>query len=325
MATGVYWLMLEGQNFGASIFDTQDLSTIRGGSLLMRDLVAKADEWLQRELKAGVRAATTGGSAGIWRIEWDATTVELVVANLRDHLDAGPARHLAYGTALVADDGQGYRRQRDRLRAILQRDRLASSRLRYPGPSAAPHRVCPVDFVRPVAVGTSQRRGPTEWVETSQAVYDRRRFGMEKKQTLIAEETENVGSDMSPEAAGMAAAQRRPFAIQITSISQGADSPDGLRANLHDKICVIALDGNGFGRLQDAALAKDDTPEGQRAFDTDLKGLRARLIAKVFSRLVELKGYGAPSAEEAAVREDLKDPIRANILRFELLLWGGGG
>ncbi len=197
MGSGDCWLMIEGQNFGASIFDTQDLSTIRGGSLLLRDLVRVADDFLKKSLPKAVEATTLGGSVGIWRLSAKPPVAAKLAADLRKHLDGEAARHLAYGLALVADEGPSFRRQRNRLRAALQHGRLTETRLPYPALDNVERAVCPVDLVRPVAMGTRQKIGPNK---TSLAIYERRRFGMDKKQSLIVGETAKAGDALCAKA-----------------------------------------------------------------------------------------------------------------------------
>lgn len=331
MQAGPFWLCLEGQNFSDSIFDTQDLSTIRGGSLLLRDLVSRADDWLGARLPGKVELATRGGSVGIWRLQIAADGMPALLAALRAHLGEGEFRHLSFGLAAVAEDRPGYSRQRNRLRAAIQRQRLSQSRVAYPEPGRQ-NAVCEVDFVRPVV--ESHRIGPKDGraqgkIRVSQSVHDRRNFGRDKKQKLIAEETRapgaGTGSLLSPEAEGWLTGQpgvTRPFAMQISSISESACPPERLKSTLADKICVITLDGNGFGKVQDAALVASDTLEAQRSFDEALAGLRARVIADVFSAVIALGGFGPPSDEEKEVRDEIHDRAET-VARFELLLWGG--
>lgn len=329
MQAGPFWLCLEGQNFSDSIFDTQDLSTIRGGSLLLRDLVSRADDWLGARLPGKVELATRGGSVGIWRLQVAADGMPALLSALRAHLGEGEFRHLSFGLAAVAEDRPGYSRQRNRLRAAIQRQRLSQSRVAYPEPGRQ-NAVCEVDFVRPVA--KSHEIGKDRKLRVSQSVHDRRRHGMEKKQTLIAEETAlpdpvtgQRKSLLSEGARSWLKAQAgvtRRFAMQTSSISDSAAPPEGLKATLADKICVITLDGNGFGKVQDEVLAKDDTLAAQQRFDNAVAALRAKIIAAVFSEVIGRKGCGKPSPEEEAVREEIGDPA-GQVARFELLLWGG--
>jgi len=311
--------MIAGQNFAASIEDTQDLSTIRGGSLMMRDMVTVADTWLHNNGQGKVRPATLGGSVGIWRLAMTAGDAGSLAGRLRGFLASGAARHLGFGVALVANDGQGYRRQRARLKAAMQRLRLSESRLPYLAPGTL-GKVCEIDMVRPAA-GT-MKIGPGQSLAVSASVLARRRFGIDEKQKLIREETKAASHHLS-KAAQEWLAWQGAFAMQINSISEGAAPTPGLKRNLHDKICVIMLDGNGFGAIEDRLLDAEDTPKVQKEFDDALAAYRAQLIAKVFSVVIKGGGTGAPSAEELAVREELKEPLVNKVIRFELLLWGG--
>ncbi|NTT85948.1 hypothetical protein [Tabrizicola fusiformis] len=329
MQAAPFWLCLEGQNFSDSIFDTQDLSTIRGGSLLLRDLVTRADDWLVGKLPGKVDQATKGGSVGIWRLRVGAEEIPGLMSALRAHLGEGPFRHLRYGLAAVVEDSPSYSRQRNRLRAAIQRQRLSQSRVAYPEPGKQ-NAVCEVDFVRPVA--QSQEIGQARKLRVSQSVHDRRRHGMDKKQKLIAEETaltdpvtgqsKSLLSKTAEDWLKSQSGVTRPFAMQTSSISDHAARPEGLKTTLADKICVITLDGNGFGKVQDEALTKSDTLEAQQVFDNTVAGLRARIIAAVFSEVIRRKGYGKPSPDEERVRQDIRDSAD-QVARFELLLWGG--
>lgn len=324
MAGQAYWVIVECQNFAASIFDTQDLSTIRGGSLLLRDRISVAKTWLQGKLgEQAVEDATLGGSTGIWRVTLKDETPEKLVSGLRAALGEDDGQHAAYAVAMIKEtEGVGYSAHRDRLFAATQRQRLAQARLPFPKIADAEAKVCPVDFVRPVAKGTAQKIGPGLTIHTSASVYDRRKLGREKKQTLVREEVDPGQASLSEAAKKWLTTEAtHPFAMQIASISEG-DGLEKLKSNLQDKICVIALDGNGFGKIQDAALKADDKVETQQAFDGQLAKLRSVIIGSVFDKLVELKGFGAPCAEELEVRKEMR-LAEPEVLRLEVLLWGG--
>jgi hypothetical protein len=321
------WVGLEGQNFAASILDTQDLSTIRGGSLLMRDLVEDAEKALQTRFPGQVTAATKGGSFGVWRVDAEPTAVQSALPRLRKELEAKEKRHIAFGVVAVVDDGGGYARQRLRLRAALQRARLAETRLPYPAlkdvEKGKNGGVCPIDLVRPIAEGTEHKISQTEPRYTSRSVFDRRAHGLNKKQTLLAAET--LPDTLSSAAKEALARKGRPFAMQIGSISERRAYCDKLKSNLQDKICLIVLDGNGFGKVQDAALKVSDSINTQKLFDETLTEMRRTLASDVFNQIIDLGCEGPPTEEEGLVRDELRDPIGPDgpVIRFELLLWGG--
>lgn len=293
----------------------------------MRDLVEAADKALMARFPGKVSAATKGGSFGIWRVEATPDAVRDALPRLRADLAAGPAKHLGFGVVAVEDDGLGYARQRLRLRAALQRARLTETRLPYPALDTVAQGeiagVCPLDLVRPIGQDTGRKISQTERRHTSRSVYDRRAHGVETKQTLLKSET--LQGDLSDAAQQALMRKERPFAMQIASISERQSEKERLKSNLQDKICVIALDGNGFGKVQDAALQASDRIETQQAFDAALARMRRKLVTAVFNRILAEGCEGAPSPEEAAIREELRDPIGAKgpVIRFELLLWGG--
>lgn len=322
MTNTTFWLQMEAQNFSASVFDTQDLSTIRGGSLLLRDLVLQANSWLGARYAGRVTAATLGGSIGLWAIQTTENDARNLASELRQSLVAGKFRHAGFGLAVVSDNGRGFTAQRARLKAVLQRQRLAQARTPYPALTGAESGVCPVDLVRPQG-SKKHKIEPERYIHPSSSVLERRRFGMEKKQSLVGQEIGARSSEVSDEARSLLQGETRPFAMQINSISEGSDPPNGLKSNLADKICVIALDGNGFGAIQKRVLEEADEIKSQKEFDTQLANLRALLIERTYSKLMDLNGAGRPSDAEKAVREDLEGRVPDKVVRFETLLWGG--
>lgn len=321
MQASAFWLQLEAQNFSSSIFDTQDLSTIRGGSLLLRDLVYEVDAYLREQFVDHVEAATLGGSIGVWRLTIPNSQAQKLGANIRTKFNASDFKHVGFGIAIITESDAGYRHHRAELIAVLQRQRLQQTRIKFPELENTEYHVCPIDLVRPEGA-KKQKVGPGQVIRPSESVYARRKFGIEKKQSLIEAEIGSLSDDLAASYKEIRA-NARPFAMQINSISEGAAPPKGLKSNLEDKICIITLDGNGFGKIQDLALSTNDTIEGQRAFDQDLAKIRAGIVKRVYTKLLEKGGIGPPSEQERIVREELHDAAIDNIIRFEMLLWGG--
>lgn len=322
-----FWVIVEGQNFDFAIFDSQDLSTIRGGSLLFRNGILEAENILMN--KCELEIASNGGSRGIWRVYPTAgETITKVLKALRTGLSKGAYSHIPFAIAAVVDDGRGYLAAASRLKASVQRQRYRASSTIYPATGAQDGQVCTVDMVRPTAPGRRFKRpGDSAGYPVSASVYDRRRYGIEMKQRLLADLKiadllhEPSALDFIQSSQGSA-----PFAHQINSISE-RKSPFSdrrkLRSNLADKVCVIHMDGNGFGEIQSRVLERSDTAAQQRAFDSEVQELRRRLVARVFDTICEQKGYGKPSAEESALRVQLGQPEDIEVSRFECLLWGG--
>lgn len=296
---------------------------------MLRDLVDKAQAALESAFPDAVHAITKGGSFGIWQITATPADVQANLPKIRADLAAGHGKHLGFGLVAVADDGadnrKGFAHQRLRLRAALQLARVTEARLPYPNidevETGANAGVCPIDLVRPIATKTDQKIERTKTLHTSQAVYDRRSFGIKAKQTLLGAET--LQDSLTPKAKAALLPDIWPLAMQIGSISEQTSGRARLKSNLAGKICVIALDGNGFGKVQDDALAvAHDQIATQKAFDATLSQMRRRLVTDVFNLIIDEGCQGAPCAEEVETRAEIKKTL-ASIVRFELLLWGG--
>lgn len=323
-----YWLVVEGQNFDFCIDDTQDLSTIRGGSLLLRDGITRADVTLQKICNS--EAATLGGSIGIWRVTASATSIKDIASKIREVLSEEAFSHIPFVIAVLSDDGAPFSTVQARLSFAANRQRFAWPSAIYPTLPENRTETCPVDLIRPVPVenSTIQRRPDADGgpYKVSWSVAERRQYGMRRKQDIICEVTKD--SEWLDEEAKQFLEENQdasPFAFQIGSISERSfidKSGCRLKSNLADKICVVHLDGNGFGSINRRVLESNDTPNGQRAFDRQLSKCRTDLIASVFSLVIREGGCGAPTEEELLIREKIYSKCDG-IVRFETLLFGG--
>lgn len=342
-----YYLRVQAANLASFLEDTQELSTIRGGSLALLEGIPAAAAAVPE-----LDPVSVGASAGIYRFEAadDATAAD-TAQRIRAALVGGAGdglkralRHAVFVAAADRDTGD-YTSVRQRLSARARRTQMASATLIYPepeatSPSSGEDRVCSIDLVRPV--GEHDRfftiRGRPN-PPVSHAVFDRRGYGLEAKQNLyqglLASDasTRAVWDRLAKEVPGHA-----PFAFQLSSIAEG-HCRKSLRTSLRDKICVMYADGTGFGDLQNSFIAgqtgADDHPPVDGAarqwqFDEWVHGWRRQLLGALLDVLIDQQAYGTPSDEERAAREkrnaDMpsRDPWTVGrVMRFETLLWGG--
>ena len=76
---GKYFLRIEGVNLNNFVGDTQDLSTIRGGGLLLLDATQHIEEALNRQLpNINLKEITTGASIGVYEFDTDVGAQETV-------------------------------------------------------------------------------------------------------------------------------------------------------------------------------------------------------------------------------------------------------
>jgi hypothetical protein len=334
-----YILHAEGVNLAAFVEDTQDLSTIRGGSLALLNAIWRKIAKAARPVL--MTPVSVGASIGIYRFEaaGDAEAAKIAEAvrtalkgGVKTQLDKA-LRHATFVVSLEPEQG-GYAGIRQRLTARVRRAQMASATVVYPRQADDPARrnsVCKLDLVRPAAENEKNVIiGGEANPPVSQAVFDRRGYGLVAKQRLYQQlllehsATWRLLRDKVH--------RRAPFAFMLSSISEG-NSRTGLRSSLRDKICVMYADGTGFGELERRLIAdKDaehpgDAASRQSKFDQFIRDWRRLLLEGLLGILLREGGYGAPSDEEKAMRAG-GDPQATSaaakaVVRFETLLWGG--
>ncbi len=323
-----YLLRVEGQNLGSFIDDTQDLSTIRGGSLALLSAVRELADAVEQRALVKLEAISTGASTGVWSfVAPDIVTAQKVAAEAQTILQSGAkgngafasTAHATFSVVTVAEDG-GFLAANEAARAIALRNQMLSASLAYPAVDSDAREICPVDLVRPV--GADMMFYKTARTRLSASVYARRKYGLAAKQRFY--ETVLRGD---PIVDRLSKQGSHPFALQLDSISERFVTHGRLRQSLQDKICVLYMDGNGFGDLQRRFIVA--APDGraqadrQREFDDLVQSRRRALLASLLGLTLDNGGRGAPSAEEQELRrEDLKTSP-PEVIRFETLLWGG--
>ncbi len=243
--TPSHLLRVEGVNLDHFVFDTRDLSTVRGGSLMLLDAVREVESCLTAG-KSLVRTLSRGASAGLFEL---ATHDPAAVAKaVRQHL----AR--AFPTAtFVVDVTAATSSFRDDLETLLGANRLRqmrSSSLAVPPANTAARTpaACALDGLHPAGQNKARAgfAGEHSW--------RRHKYGRNRKQDFYQRET---GLSNLP-----------PFAGDFETIADGSRPLTG-------KLAVFYADGNRFGALQ----AKHcDTPARQMAWDKSIREKRAAFL-----------------------------------------------
>jgi hypothetical protein len=251
------YLRIEAVNLGHFVYDTADLSTIRGGGLLLLESVDWVEDWLG---KHGVQAKPVirGASAGLFIVEASPKPLP----ELRADVDSALRSEFPHATFVVdaietnCDDFGVARAKLVNLNRLRQ---MQGPSLIYPAVRgvAAGAPVCELDLVRP---------GPI-----SQSSGARRDYGRGRKQTLYAEILRRDAGIPEEEIL------RAVYATDLHEIA-GDSSQWG---SLEDKMAIIYLDGNKFGNL----LQKKSREE-QARFSTGLREWQARFLAELLKNYV---------------------------------------
>ena len=310
---GVIWL--EGMDFAAHLFDTNDLSTRRGASLAYLHAADWAEKWLKsKEFKPD--PIVRGASIGAWQIAvndpkdvakdlleelrktgenaqkvWD--EAKKAYENCNDGRDCKwpfppPFAHLSF----VCGWAEGTNEEALNLaRARARARQFRRFTLRPAGQKGS--QFCPVDRTRP-ALTQGFLPGDKD-APVSPSVLARRAYGRYARQGFYAGE---AGPEWG----------RKFFTNTFEELVK--DAPEELALSAKSKIAVFYADGNGFTGLA------GNTIEGRQKFSEKLRELQRELlrgILKAYDKCAKDKGW-------PYFLLDNEEEIR---LRLETLLWGG--
>lgn len=328
---------LEAINLDGTVYDTDDLSTIRGASTVALEIVEHVEAALSALLRgANVTTTFTGSSRGEWRVAGCGSAdmlKEAIKAFLRGEgfqedvrnrelVDALPFMKFSY--ALVPDT-LAHEMQRQlaearytvfdldipkpvdeaRLEAAIEQDFSQSSRKAQETlgpPPPAETGVCSIDGVRPFA------RLSWRTVEqlaicnqpVSASVLARKTFGRTGRRPHFYK---TILKDMSDEE--KAALDAISFADSFEELVEGSASIKGLPTVIGNKFMAVYMDGNGFSKLRKRFLQSGDgTPESRaKAFSERIGAHRRHLLRGILEHFKDKEN--APRLQLAAPKKQV--------------------
>lgn len=299
MAT--YYLRVEGVNLSNFVSDTQELSTVRGGSLMLLHAIDTVQHGVR---SAELTPLSVGASSGIFRFDVGSPDRAESIRREAEDLLRGPLwgvtstrsereYSLKHATFVVdlrlasLQEEEGFVMDREALLARNRWGQMCQPSLSIPAQNRKRALHCPIDLVRP---GTEDMFTPEgDRVKISASVETRRQYGLAQKFHFYRVQTE---LDFLQD----------NFARHFEELTHGHD-----RGNLHHKMALIYVDGNGFGMLQDERCT---TPSLQARFDQTVRGYRKTLLRALFEERITPESDG------------WTNPGTGNY-QIETLLWGG--
>lgn len=240
-----WYLRIEAVNLDHSVYDTNDISTIRGGSSLLLDAVQISDK---PEFSQILIPVSVGASTGLYQINAADDEIEKIEQTVSKHLQGTPYCHFA--TFVVATD------KKNAVESIVDvNNRLMSQcawrqyqmpSFSFPAPHDT-HEECEFGGVRPVF-----RVIPGKEKKASQSVYTRREAGQALRKALYEKCFDETPPDLQ-------------FTDDLEELAQGKD------------IAVIHFDGNRFGNIRDHCFSVDDFKE----FDSKVQGIHKKAICQI--------------------------------------------
>lgn len=326
-----YYLRIEAVNLSNFISDTNDLNTIRGGGLLLLDapdhLIPSSEPSAQESahqiqpfdtMGARLEKITTGASSGLYAFEvQDDREAQALVDSLREHVDTEPRlRHATFVVdAIPQSDSFALDKSRLMTRNRLQQLRQPTITSRAPETSVETTSIaCEKDLVRPALAESPGPEGRT--LSVSESVRVRREYGQRQKQAFYQERirrdlpVEDQSTFRSP----------RSFVRELESLSTARrrrTSGINVRAEvtgLDGKMAVIYLDGNSFGKIQQAFCSDEFR---QKTWDASLKASRAKVMHLFFQ---DKHDPDTASAVDWYFHERQSNEYQFQV---ETLLWGG--
>lgn len=305
-----YYLRIEGVNLANFIYDTADLSTIRGGSMLLDEGVYRVFSELQQFAPSGSKIemglVSLGASVGLFKFSADEKAAREVAEEARKILNSDrDFRHGTFVVNVLQKSSHGnFVWHSEGLKALNRFQQMQSPSLSVPsrpdpkqvkdlqtGIAGTAVPVCSIDLVRPATARIDGPGGSRPWVSGSvkSRCLEGRKGKREAFATLLHETDllDEFGLDYE-------------LARDFERLCSRPGHP------LHNKMAVIYADGNSFGATQDKHCKSDSD---QKAFNDTLEDFKKRL----------LRGL------ERQVGENKKDwlPEGAGPLRFQWLMWGG--
>ena len=289
-----YYLRVEGVNLYSVLEDTEQLSVIRGGGLLLRNAIRMLGKAFQE-----LEKVSSGASVGLFKFTaQDENKAHGLAQRVSNWLNLHfRLQHFTFVVDVQAQqDGADFQHNKE---AVLARNRFRQMQqltVAMPEQSQSPqYKACDADNLRPAA-RTGSISGGTGTLSVS--VFERLRYGSGQKRVFYREETSPTGQAKG----GLKLSFTADLQDLATLSAEQAKKPE-LR-QLNNKIAVLYFDGNGFSKIQNTYCV---TEVKQIEFDDGMQGKRKDFLIGLLDKIQHDSDFKTKDGE----------------LRLETLLWGG--
>ena len=285
--TTKYYLQVEAVNLDAFVYDTNDISTIRGGSFVLREAIRQhAARFL---VKRGFEPVATAASVGLFYYQGELDE-DGIIRELMQELESYTQGHATFQAAVEPATGT-FEEIRQRLQAKIRRQQMRFPTVRVPAfepteqegyldgwrPGVVPYRVDP----------------NVKRAKISRATEFRRQEGRRLKQDVFRE----VLGD------GVLTPGQWRVVRDLEELARHRD-----KGVLDGKMALITLDGNGFGQIR---RDRCTTRAKRHAFDQMVQN-------EVLTPFLQALLHRALNDADFQTQSEGK-----KALRLEVLLWGG--
>jgi hypothetical protein len=265
---GDYYLRVEAVNLDNFVYDTNDISTIRGGSFLLLDSVNRLA--IDNDFKKLLRKISTGASAGLFRII--GSDPDDVQKRVKDYLSNKTDGHTTFVVDTLDGDNRNFKAVQEQLIAKNRWSQWQQLTIPWGKGWEEADLPCTLDGVRPGMV--VERFPENKFKKVSSSVKFRRDKGKELRNDIYAH---ILGKTSCP----------YEFTRNLEMLSEDKD-----QGVLNKKIAFIYIDGNKFGRIRDEKCTEEKMLQ---EFDNSVqKDFREAVLKKLLSHM-----YGNDASQTA--------------------------
>ncbi len=254
-----YYLRIEGVNLTNFVYDTQDLSTIRGGGLRLLDAIEEIEDRFKNKL----HPISTGASSGLF--EANVSTfddAQHVKGQVKDYLNKDSClKYATFVVDILKSNDSNFKEDKEKILALNRWSQMQSPSVAVP--SQTSDTPCTIDMVRPAGSNRLPKYKDKEDVPVSDSVYYRRDYGLKAKQRFYEKIT---GITTLPE-----------FVYDLDKLTS-----DESQGNLHHKMAVIYIDGNRFGAIQEETKVQDEL----KSWDDTIKQYRKQMLGELLNETI---------------------------------------
>lgn len=279
----MHLMRIEGVNLVHSFGDTEDLSTRRGGGLMLLDAI-NAIKALEL---AGVTSISTGASAGLFQLH-DECDQQAIISKVDTLLRTHPYCHGTFVVDLLSGD-KDFPEMERHITAKNRWQQMQCLSFSTVGLAPSPGGCCEGDEVRP-ATQSMFSAGRQVASRVSESVHARRTHGIGMRNKLYAS------------LLGDTPAANASFAQHFHQIADEANDLTLEPASLRGKLAIFYADGNSFGTIGQSCTSPDELSE----WDKYVKAQRKQFLHKLLEDIQSLAHWK-----------------NSDTLRLETLLWGG--
>ncbi len=282
---GNYYLRVEAVNLSNSLYDTNDISTVRGGGYKLLDIVKKLANEMKRKENLNLETISIGASAGLYRIESD-TPVDDYLKKIEAFLIDETEGHATFVVDALPGDGMSFNEIQESLISKNRWSQMKQLTVSWGCKWKGSDRPCTIDGIRP---GIHDGKQKNE--KLSESVEFRHEYGRKLRNRIYS----NIMECPEDELPG--------FTDSMEMLSDNSDN------GLEGKIAFIYIDGNKFGKIR-SKYCNDE--QSLKDFDNAVQNdFRKAVLGEVLQHM--------ESDESSKTLNDKNETV----IRLETLLWGG--